>query len=102
MQEQIQQLLQVIINDYNQMGFPQQQMEKFSASLTAKYGRKYIKICFEHSVWGFIVNTDDDAKFRRGDILKPASYSAPARNQARGNILTGGYMVRWTGPLYLK
>ena len=100
MQEQIQQLLQAIIDDYNQMGFTQQQMEEFPSILTVNYGRKYIKICFEHLVcWGFIVNTDDDAKFRRGDILKPASYSAPARNQARGNILTGGYMVRWTGPL---
>ena len=53
------------------------------------------------SVWGFIVNTDNDKKFRKGDILKAAGYNAPARNAARGNILDGGYCIQWTGPLYL-
>ena len=31
-----------------------------------------------------------------------AGYNAPARNAARGNVLEGGYQIRWTGPLYLK
>jgi hypothetical protein len=46
---------------------------------------------------GFVVNTDNDKKFKKGDLLKPAGYAAPARNFARGNILEGGYMSRWTG-----
>jgi len=29
-------------------------------------------------------------------------WSAPARNHARGNVLDGGYVVQWTGPLYCK
>ncbi len=54
-------------------------------------------------VWGFIVKTDTDKKFRKGDILKAASWAAPARNKARGNILEGDFSwVRWTGPEYLR
>ena len=49
-------------------------------------------------MWGFVVNTDDDAKFIRGDILKAAGYASPARNFPRGNIVAGGYKVCWTGP----
>ena len=68
-------------------------------------GRKYLKIVkqmgSQEIVWGFIVKKDDK-KFRAGDILKAASWAAPARNQARGNILDGDFSwVRWTGPEYL-
>ena len=76
---------------------------EFNEKLTYKTGSKYIKIYKEGgSVWGFVVNTDNDKKFKKGDILKPAGYNAPARNAARGNIIDGGYTIRWTGPLYLK
>ena len=69
--------------------------------------KKYIKIITgkhggNRSVWGFIVNTDEDKKFKKGDLLKAAGWAAPARNSARGNILKGGYVINWTGPLYLK
>jgi hypothetical protein len=53
------------------------------------------------SAWGFIVKTDTDKKFKKGDILKCAGWSAPARNKARGNVLDGNYPINWTGPLYL-
>jgi hypothetical protein len=76
---------------------------RFNENLTYKTGSKYIKVFTEGgSVWGFVVNTDKDKKFRKGDILKAAGYNAPARNSARGNIIDGGYTIRWTGPLYLK
>jgi len=67
-----------------------------------KEGSKYIKVISRNSVWGFIVSSDKDKKFKRGDILKAAGWNAPARNAARGNILEGDYTIRWTGPLYLK
>jgi len=51
----------------------------------------------QNSVHSFIVNIDDDIKFKRGDILMAASYNKPARNFARGNILDGGYAVQWAG-----
>ena len=76
---------------------------EFNEKLTYKTGSKYIKVFTEGgSVWGFVVNTENDKKFRKGDILKAAGYAAPARNGARGNIIDGGYTIRWTGPLYFK
>jgi hypothetical protein len=75
----------------------------FNEKITYKMGSKYIKVFSEGgSVWGFVVNTDNDKKFKKGDILKAAGYAAPARNGARGNIVDGGYTINWTGPLYLK
>jgi hypothetical protein len=63
-------------------------------------GRKYVHIIMEdnqrssHS-WVMI---NDDKKFKRGDILKSASWKAPARNFARGNVLCGGYKhIKWPG-----
>lgn len=77
----------------------------FCENLTYEVGRKYIKIVKGDggscSVWGFVVVTDTDKKFRKGDILKAASWNAPARNHARGNIIDGGYSIRWTGPHYM-
>ena len=75
---------------------------EFNEKITFKVNTKYIKVFTEGgSVWGFVVNTDKDKKFKKGDILKAAGYAAPARNKARGNILDGGYTINWTGPLYL-
>ena len=74
---------------------------EFNDELHYKVGNKYIKVITGNSVWGFIVNTEKDKKFRKGDILKAAGWAAPARNAARGNIMDGGYTIQWTGPLYL-
>ena len=75
---------------------------EFNEKIAYKTGSKYIKVFTEGgSVWGFVVNTDNDKKFKKGDILKAAGYAAPARNKARGNIVEGGYTINWTGPLYL-
>ena len=80
---------------------------EFATGIEMLYGSKYIKIITgkhggNRSVWGFIVNTDEDKKFKKGDLLKAAGWAAPARNAARGNILKGEYVINWTGPLYLK
>ena len=72
-------------------------------------GQKYIKIgrVSDHtpgrmgSVWGFVVNTDNDKKFKKSDVLKAAGFHAPARNAPRGNVLDGGFNINWTGPEYL-
>ena len=70
---------------------------EFNEGITYKVGSKYIKVVTNNTVWGFVVNTDNDKKFKKGDILKAAGYSVAARNFARGNIIDGGYTVRWTG-----
>ena len=72
--------------------------DEYCGNLTESYGSKYIKITEKGGgVKAFIVNTDKDKKFKKGDILKPAGWAAPARNFARGNVLDGGYEIRWTG-----
>jgi len=77
--------------------------KEYAAGFEVKYGSKYIKLLTKGggSVTAFIVGTDKDKKFKKGDILKPAGWAAPARNKSRGNILDGGYPINWTGPLYL-
>ena len=79
-------------------------IEEFNEELGYTEGNKYIKITTKNggSVWGFVVAVDNDKKFRKGDILKAAGWATPARNAPRGNIIDGGYTVRWTGPLYLN
>ena len=65
-----------------------------------EFGRKYAHIIMSdnqrssHS-W---VMLEDDKKFKRGDILKSATWRGPARNFARGNVLCGGFKhIRWCG-----
>ena len=75
--------------------------EQFLSAITIEEGRKYIKVVQGNSVWGFIMKADDK-QFKAGDILKAASWAAPARNKPRGNVLEGDFSwVRWTGPEYL-
>lgn len=78
-----------------------QMLDEYINTIRIEEGRKYIKVITRSSVWGFIVK-GKDAKFQPGDILMAAGWSAPARNKARGNVLTGDLSkVRWTGPEYL-
>ena len=70
---------------------------EFVAGVRADIGKKYVKIVREGSVHSFVM-MEDDSKFRRGDILRAAFWAAPARNSARGNVLTGDLSrVSWTG-----
>lgn len=101
-------LLETIKSDYAHWGnedltdVRKRMIEEFNHGLRVEEGSKYLKIITGNFVWGFVVKKDNDKKFRKGDILKAASWKTPARNAARGNILDGGYTIRWTGPLYLK
>jgi len=84
----------------NDSAYTKQKLENYESQTTVKEGKKYIKIIFDRSVFAFIVK-EDFKHFKKGDVLKPASWAAPALNQSRGNVLEGNYPIQWTGPLYL-
>ena len=72
---------------------------EFEAGVRVEPGKKYLKVITGSSVHSFICLVDN-GKFKRGDILKPASWRGPATNFARGNVLEGTLdRVRWTGAL---
>ena len=60
-------------------------------------GKKYVKIISESTKFGqsrsshSYVVIGDQGKFKNGDILKSASWTAPTKNFSRGNVLTGNY-----------
>jgi len=81
-------------------GYSKEQVDNWDNKTKIKEGKKYIKIVQDTGVFAFICKTDFK-HFKIGDILKAAGYNAPALNQPRGNVLTGNYAIRWTGPLYL-
>lgn len=102
MQNELNALKEKAIASYKKSNSRDDMQERFANGFAFKKGKKYIKVTQDRAVWCFVVATDDDEKFRKGDILKAASWSTPARNAARGNILDGNYSVHWTGPHYLK
>jgi hypothetical protein len=77
--------------------------KKFTEGWIVSEGSKYIRLRTNgFGTWGFIVKTDNDKMFKKGDLLMPAGYDKPARNAPRGNVLKGNFPINWTGPLYLN
>lgn len=75
--------------------------DEFINSVRVEQGRKYIKVIAGTSVHSFIV-LKQDRKWGAGDILKAATWAAPATNFSRGNVFqpaTYQNRVRWTGAL---
>jgi hypothetical protein len=94
------------LDDEGLSDYDKERIAKFNDEIRVEIGSKYTKIFTGTSIWGFIVNEDDSVKciksgnyFSRGDLLKAASYKAPARNFARGNIRLGN-MVKTRMPEY--
>ena len=105
LQQGVQNLIDTMVEDYatwaKNMDWDDSTTVKFADKIRTTEGKKYIKIIADNSSTAFIVKKDDK-RFRKGDILMSASWNAPARNAARGNILEGNFPMNWTGPLYLK
>ena len=68
--------------------------------VTYEPGNKYLKVITgrdSRSVHSFVC-MKDNGKFKKGDILKAASWAAPAKNFARGNVIAGNFEnISWTG-----
>ena len=74
-------------------GYSKDQVDNWDNMIRTEDGQKYIRVVRENGVFCFIVR-EDSGKFKKGDILKAAGYRAPARNSARGNVLTGNYAIQ--------
>ena len=73
--------------------------------LKLNVGRKFIKVVEGSRVWGFIAKVDGThcgLPMSKGDILKAASWRAPAK-YSRGSIFDKEMhkSFSWTGPNYL-
>ena len=71
--------------------------------LVVEIGNKYIRLWVGTGCWGFISRVDGDLKgapSKKGDLLKPATWKAPAIH-ARGNIIDGTAKWGEYGPSYL-
>ena len=110
MTQKIEKLFDAIAKDYEdwarRANIKRRTAQDFRDSLGVIVGNKYIKVTENGNqmrVWGFVVNTETDKKFKFGDILMAAGWKAPARNTARGNVMTEEFSaVQWTGPAYLR
>lgn len=113
MRSEIEKVLEAMREDYkrwNRRGFCEREdirtemEENYCSGLMVEENRRYWKITSTNgsgsqiSVAGFIAKAGDK-KFREGDMLKAAGWAAPARNFARGNVLSGKGVdsVKWTG-----
>jgi len=99
--EGIGKMIDAMVVDYSKGNSNERMFNEYKDGFKSIVGQKFIKITNGNGVKAFIVK-QDNGKFKRGDILKPASWRAPAKNSARGNVLEGGYAIQWTGPLYLR
>lgn len=78
--------------------------EEFAKGLTVTEGSRYFRIAskrnYQRRVIGFVVK-EGHKKFKEGDLLRAASFNAPARNFARGNLYDDNFKtagrIRWTG-----
>jgi len=89
---------QATVNNYYAASLPSLRVPTFDI----KFGVKYAKISQGTTVWGFVALYDTPEKAERvGDLLKPASWRAPAKH-SRGNILNGTAAYSPYGPEYMK
>lgn len=98
--EGINNLINASNKDYAEFMSNKNMQKEFENAWQVKEGPKYIKLISKNSVHSFIVKKAFK-HFKEGDVLKAASWAAPALNQPRGNVLDGNYHMQWTGPLYL-
>ena len=85
---------------WNAVVFPEKEDARI-LDIKFNFGKKYVKVVVGNSCWGFVL-LENDAKFKKGDLLKSAGWSKPARNYARLNIIDDigkpeYRVVKWAG-----
>ena len=88
--------------DPTTLAIRKQMAEDFCANISFEVGRNYIKVCTGRKGEGRSVHSfvclRDTGKFKKGDILKAAGWSAPAKNFSRGNVMAGNFgTISWAG-----
>jgi hypothetical protein len=79
-------------------------MQSQYQDLVVEIGQKYIRLWVGTGCWGFISRVDGmlkGAPIKKGDLLKPATWKAPAKH-SRGNIIDGTAKYGVYGPSYLS
>ena len=92
------------VNKEREVYYAHMQSMKGKTDLNVEIGNKFIRLWDGTSCWGFISRVDGDLKgspIKKGDLLKPASWKAPAKH-ARGNIIDGTARYGVYGPEYIK
>jgi hypothetical protein len=106
MQEAISKYLEAIKADYakfyetssSSKEYIERQIAEFNAGLKFEYGSKFIRVITQNRSAHSFIALRDEGKFKAGDILKSASWRAPAKNFARGNIFAGKFdRISWAG-----
>ena len=82
-------------SDENDISYRKWRIRSFNDSIRIDEGKAYLKVVKDGSVHSFVVRADNN-QFKAGDILFPASWKAPAKNFARGNVFTDLSRVRWS------
>ena len=110
MRKEIEKVLDVMKADYRKWSncsgdspYMTKSRSEYENGLEVSEGSRYYKIISnkggQRTVAGFVVK-EGHPKFKEGDLLMAASWAAPAKNFARGNVFDDKSFkgsVHWTG-----